>query len=90
MDESLLISASSRPLNLRMRPDLEIRPQRYRGRDCWVIKDPLRLKYFRFEEEEFTILSLLDGQMSSEQLQSEFEQRFPPQRLSAAVARLEP
>jgi len=79
-----LIAASSRPLALAMRRDLVVRRQRWQGREYWTIKDPLTLKYYRFEEEEFAILSLLDGHTSSEQIQDEFEQRFPPQRLSSA------
>ncbi|HTN76456.1 MAG TPA: hypothetical protein VL096_14455, partial [Pirellulaceae bacterium] len=59
-----LISSASRPLLLRMRPDLDAHEQVYEGRRYWVVKDPLTLRYFRFQEEEFALLSLLDGQAS--------------------------
>jgi len=84
MPATTLTPSSARPLALAMRRDLIVRRQRWQGREYWAIKDPLTLKYYRFEEEEFTILSLLDGRASSEQIQGEFERRFPPQRLSAA------
>jgi putative peptide zinc metalloprotease protein len=83
MTGSAIISASSRPLALRMRPDLVARKQKWQGREYWTIKDPLALKYFRFEEEEYAILSMLDGQTSSDQIREQFEARFAPQRLTA-------
>src|SRR5262245_41538607 len=83
MSSTALTASTSRPLGLAMRRDLVVRRQRWQGREYWTIKDPLTLKYYRFEEEEFTILSLLDGQVSSDQIRDEFERRFPPQRLSA-------
>lgn len=66
-----------------MRPDLEMEQQTFQGRRCWIIKDPLALKYFRFEEEEQFLLQALDGQKSAEQVIALFETRFAPQRLSS-------
>ena len=71
-----MISGSSRPLQLRMRQDLQIEKQSYLGRHYWVIKDPLGLKYYRFEEEEFALLEMIDGKSSLEDLQQQFEARF--------------
>jgi putative peptide zinc metalloprotease protein len=65
-----------------MRPDLTIQEQSYQGRNYWVVKDPLALKYYRFEEEEFAILQMLDGRASLEEIQYRFEQRFCPQRIA--------
>ncbi len=76
-------SSSDRPLKLRLRLDLEVYRQRYQGREFWVVKDPLRLKYFRFEEEEFWLLQQLDGTVSLETLRNKFEERFAPQRVLA-------
>jgi hypothetical protein len=77
-----LVSGSSRPLFLRKRPDLVVQRQEYLGRRYWVIKDPLALKYYRFEEEEYALLEMLDGQASLDELQSRFEARFAPQRIA--------
>jgi putative peptide zinc metalloprotease protein len=82
MSPSLLTSATSRPLALRWRVDLEVHRQRYQGRDCWVVKDPLRLKYYRFEEEEIWLLRQLDGSITLDDLQRRFERKFPPQQVS--------
>src|SRR5262245_56665369 len=79
-----LTSASSRPLQLRRRPDLVARRQRWQGREYWTVKDPLTLRYYRFEDEEFAILNMLDGQTSVEEIRERFEAQFAPQRLSAA------
>ena len=57
-----LVSSSARPLAIRRRPDLQVTKQRYQGRQYWVVKDPVGLNYFRFQEEEFTLLNWLDGE----------------------------
>lgn len=76
-----LVSSSSRALAIRVRPDLQARRQKYQGRVYWVVKDPVALQYFRFEEEEFAILQMLDGESSLEQIADRFEAEFPPQTI---------
>lgn len=76
-----LISSTSRPLKLRMRPDLSSRQQRYHGRTYWVVKEPIGLNYFRFHEEEFAILCMMDGQSSLEDIKERFETEFTPQKI---------
>src|SRR5262245_24864629 len=80
---SLFTSSTARPLALSMRRDLIVRRQRWQGREYWTIKDPLALKYYRFENEEFAILSMLDGQTSNDAIRERFEHEFAPQRISA-------
>ncbi len=76
-----IVSSSSRKLAIRARPDLKARRQRYQGRVYWVVKDPVGLQYFRFEEEEFAVLQMLDGQSSLEEIAERFEKEFPPQTI---------
>lgn len=76
-----LVSSSSRNLQIRKRPDLQARQQRYQGRVYWVVKDPVGLQYYRFEEEEFAILQMLDGQLSLDEIADRFEREFPPQTI---------
>lgn len=64
-----------------MRPDLRARQHRYQGRVYWVVKDPVGLQYFRFEEEEFAILQMLDGESSLDEIAEQFERDFPPQTI---------
>lgn len=80
---TLFASSTSQAVQLRMRPDLEVTRQAYQGREYWVIKDPLALKYYRFEDEEYAILVALDGQASLETIRENFAQRFAPQRISS-------
>ena len=77
-----LVSSASRPLKLRVRPDLKVRRHKYQGRPFWVVKEPIGLKYYRFQEEEFAILQMLDGESSYDDLKKQFEAEFPPQRIT--------
>lgn len=77
-----LVSSSARALSLRKRPDLSARQHRYQGRVYWVVKDPIGLRYFRFQEEEFAILNMLDGQTSLDEIKERFEEEFPPQKIT--------
>ncbi|MCC7085148.1 MAG: efflux RND transporter periplasmic adaptor subunit [Pirellulales bacterium] len=77
-----LVSSAARPLSVRVRPDLEVTKQRYQGRQYWIIKDPVGLNYFRFQEEEFALLNWLDGQSSLDELRNRFEKQFAPQKIT--------
>src|SRR5687768_14268052 len=77
-----LISSTSRTLSLRMRPDLSARLHRYHGRSFWVVKEPVGLNYFRFHEEEYAILCMLDGHSSLEEIKEQFETQFAPQKIT--------
>jgi putative peptide zinc metalloprotease protein len=77
-----LVDAASRPISLRMRPDLQTRKHRYQGRVYWVVKEPIGLTYFRFHEEEYSILSMLDGQTSMQRIKEQFEEDFAPQKIT--------
>ncbi|HUE70392.1 MAG TPA: biotin/lipoyl-binding protein [Pirellulaceae bacterium] len=77
-----LVSSTSRPLLLRARPDLTARRHRYHGSAFWVVKEPVGLNYFRFHEEEYAILQMLDGRTSLEEIKEQFEQQFQPQKIT--------
>src|SRR6185369_12155229 len=76
-----LVSSSSRKLPIRKRLDLRGKKQRYQGRIYWVVKDPVGLQYYRFEEEEYAILQMLDGESSLDEIAARFEREFPPQTI---------
>lgn len=69
-------------VRLRIRPDLSITPQRYEGRSFYVIKDPVSLRYYRFKEQEYFLLKLMDGRHTLDEAQKSFENRFRPDRLT--------
>jgi putative peptide zinc metalloprotease protein len=77
-----LVSSSTRPLGLRKRPDLTVREHVYLGEPYRVVKEPIGLKYFRFQEEEYAILAMLDGRSSLEQIKERFENEYAPQKIS--------
>jgi putative peptide zinc metalloprotease protein len=77
-----LVNSAMRPLKLRRRPDLESRRHKYDGRAYWVVKEPVGLNYFRFHEEEFAILNMLDGETSLQSIKDRFQAEFAPQRIS--------
>ena len=52
------------------------------GKTYWIIKDPAGMHYFRFQEEEYAILQMLDGQMSLDSVKDRFEAQFPPQKIT--------
>ncbi len=77
-----LLSSSARKLPIRKRPDLVSQRQHYLGRSYWVVKDPVGLNYYRFQEEEFAILEMLDGETSLDEIKDRFEADFPPQKIT--------
>jgi len=77
-----LVSSSARKLPIRKRADLSARRQRYHGRSYWVVKDPVGLNYFRFQDEEYAILQMLDGESSLDDIKERFEAEFPPQKIT--------
>ena len=77
-----LVASSSRPLGLRMRADLTARRQRYQGRSYWVVKEPVGLRYFRFQEEEFAVLNMLRGNASLADVKERFEKEFAPHKIT--------
>ena len=77
-----LLSSSARKLRIRARPDLTAQRQRYQGRVYWVIKDPVGLQYFRFQEEEYAILQMFDGNTSLDEVKEKFEAQFRPQKIT--------
>jgi len=77
-----LLSSSARKLAIRKRPDLSARRQQYLGRSYWVVKEPVGLNYFRFQDEEYAILQMIDGNTSLDEIKERFEAEFPPQKIT--------
>ncbi|TWU13530.1 HlyD family secretion protein [Symmachiella macrocystis] len=77
-----MAASIERPVILRRRPDLVVSEQRYEGRTYYLIKDPVGLKYYRFQEEEYKILASLDGVRSLKEIKDDFEAEFIPQKIT--------
>lgn len=68
-------------VRLRVRPDLQIVEQRYEGKIFFVVKDPVCLKYYRFNKQEYFVFDLFDGTHTMEDIRLKFEDEFKPHRL---------
>ncbi|MDR0390859.1 MAG: biotin/lipoyl-binding protein [Planctomycetaceae bacterium] len=77
-----LVSSSARKLPVRVRFDLSAQRQQYLGRTYWIVKEPIGSRYFRLQEEEYEIMKLLNGERSLDEIKREFENMFPPQKVS--------
>lgn len=77
-----LVASSSRPLSLHVRSDLTARRQRYQGRTYWVVKEPIGLRYFRFQEEEYAVLQMMQKGVSLEEIKEKFENEFAPHKIT--------
>lgn len=64
------------PLPWQLRPDLILARAESSNADAWVLKDPLRLLYFRVEQAELLFLKRLNGRRSLAQLKQELDVEF--------------
>jgi putative peptide zinc metalloprotease protein len=83
MNTELLDNPAERrkQVRLRVRPDLQITEQRYEGKVFHVVKDPVCLRYYRFNKQEYFVFSLFDGKHTMEDARKRFEDEFKPHRL---------
>jgi putative peptide zinc metalloprotease protein len=68
-------------VRLKVRPDLQIFEQKYEGKTYHVVKDPVCLRYYRFNQQEYFVFQLFDGEHTLEQIRDRFEDEFKPHRL---------
>lgn len=68
--------------NIRLRPDLEVATIRRGLQTVYVVKDPVNLKYFEFDEHEFALIEQFERQTSRDSICDWFNRRFPPLRLT--------
>src|SRR3954447_23821920 len=83
MDPTLLTNPVERrkAVRLKVRPDLQVYEQRYEGKVFHVVKDPVCLRYYRFNKQEYFVFRLFNGEHTLEQVRDQFEVEFTPQRL---------
>ena len=83
MNPQLLDNPAERrkQVRLKVRPDLQHVEQRYEGKAFYVIKDPVCLRYYRFNRQEYFVFSLFDGTHTMEDVRKKFEDEYKPHRL---------
>ena len=83
LNQSIVASSSRSPCGCGCGPTWSFSGNRTKVATIGSIKDPLSLKYHRFEEEEYAILRLLDGRRSAgRRFKAAFESRYAPQRIA--------
>ncbi|HMO15346.1 MAG TPA: biotin/lipoyl-binding protein [Pirellulaceae bacterium] len=67
---------ADRTIAYRRRLDLQISASEFQGEKCWIIKDPVSLKYFRIREPEFVVFNMLNGRTTLNQIQASLSRLF--------------
>ena len=68
----------------RKRDDLVVVEIRHRHESAVVVKDPLAMKYVRLRDDEYFVLSLLDGHRTLEQICEQYAAKFFPRSVKPA------
>lgn len=68
-----------------LRADLAISRQLFEGRAYVIIKDPLSLKYFRLQAEDYALAALFDGRRSVAEVRAEFLRLYPHTALAQSA-----
>ncbi len=71
------ISSDKRDIGLRTRPDLVINKSVYQGEYCWIVKDPLAMKFFRLRKGEILVLNALRETISYHEIRQLLNVEFP-------------
>lgn len=70
-------------VRVRARQNLRIAAQKCGVQTIYVVKDPITMRYFRLDEKQHFLLSLMDGIHTLGEIKNEYEKQFRPDRLSA-------
>ena len=60
-----------------LRGDLLVSPQLFYGQLCFVIKDPVTLRYYRLQPVEHFLVQQFDGSRTARDLLGLLQQQFP-------------
>lgn len=71
------LSSEERPIGMTTRADLVVQESIYQGERCWIIKDPLAMKYFRLMSPEFQVFEALRQPVSYHELKNGLDRAFP-------------
>ena len=72
-----MLSSDQRAMRIKMRGDLVISEGQYQGETCWIVKDPIGLKYYRLRKFEIRILNMLNGNTSLRLIKETLEGENP-------------
>jgi putative peptide zinc metalloprotease protein len=69
-------------VRVRLRPNLAFVPQQTGAGMCYILQDPVSLRYFRLDEKQRFVVDRLDGTQTLEEIRAAYEQRFRPDRVT--------
>ena len=75
--QSTSLSSEERPIGMVARADLVIQESAFQGEKCWIVKDPLAMKYFRLKAPEYSVLMKLQSPCSYLDLKNQLDREFP-------------
>ncbi|MFK7738385.1 MAG: biotin/lipoyl-binding protein [Pirellulaceae bacterium] len=73
---------ADRWIEMRTRPDLIVQDVILQSNQCWVVKDPVSMKFYRLQQAEYLIFEALRDNISYSQLKELLSRRFPEQKVS--------
>ncbi|MCA9080411.1 MAG: PqqD family peptide modification chaperone [Planctomycetaceae bacterium] len=82
--QAALQPTTQRPVPLRARRDLVVEQILYLDTPFPVVKDPVGLKYYRLQPEQYAVLNLLDGQRSLQDIRDDLQVEFPTAHVTPA------
>ena len=71
------MASEQRPIGLRTRPDLIVKQSAFQGEHCWIVKDPLAMKFYRLHEAEYRVLEELRSEVSYLHLKEVLTSKLP-------------
>ena len=81
LNEKIISDAQMLP---RIRPELKVYQQVYNGQPYWVYKDPMSLRYYRFNREEHFIIEQLADNITLGELVERHQKHFNGQNIANA------
>jgi putative peptide zinc metalloprotease protein len=69
-------------VRLCLRGDLALTSEVCAGGTFYVVKDPVSMRYFRFDEYDYFLIRRLDGSRTLDEIRKAFERRYRPRRLT--------
>src|SRR5947209_15681326 len=68
-------------LRLQTRPNLKITLQNGGGDPCFVLKDPVTLRYFHLDQTQRYLIGMMDGTSTLDEIRRAYEAKHRPHRM---------
>lgn len=75
------LGTPDRPWPIRVRNDLSVSEQSFRGQKLFVVGNPANGEHFYLPEQQYGLLQLFDGKRTPNEIKDAFQKQFAPSRL---------